>query len=307
MLVVLVEAHLAAQLGLAELVVKLLEAGAKPGDRDNTGRTALFFASGRGNTTAVQALLKAKAAPNDGSLHEAARNMHSEVIEILIKAKHEPNFPSSLHEGRTALQELCYRSNCSNISPELEDIIRTLEKAKADPFDPHNSMNALFLALNNTRPYHITKALLDIQLWRYINHDNNLFTHVDTKHSIKYAYSATMYFKHKLYRGDPSHIPHLMRLLSEKSCQDRFFAQFEPHQLEALQPAGAVGMPKAVLDEDTRRRVDQERRRIRDRDHADKLRREQEEAVHRAEIEDRQHQLRLERQQQTSGCGRAAS
>ncbi|KAJ0336322.1 hypothetical protein COL922a_008086 [Colletotrichum nupharicola] len=81
-----------------------------------------------------------------------------------------------------------------------------------------------------------------------------------------------MYFKHKLYRGDPSHIPHLMRLLSEKSCQDRFFAQFEPHQLEALQPAGAVGMPKAVLDEDTRRRVDQERRRIRYRDHADELR-----------------------------------
>ncbi|KAJ0349730.1 hypothetical protein COL154_013496 [Colletotrichum chrysophilum] len=295
----IVEAH--------QLVVKLLEAGAKPGDRDNTGRTALFFASGRGNTTAVQALLKAKAAPNDGSLHEAARNMHSEVIEGLIKAKHEPNFPSSLHEGRTALQELCYRSNCSNISPELEDTIRTLEKAKADPFASHSSMNALFLALNNTRPYHITKALLDIQLWRYINQDNNLFTYVDTKTSIKYAYSATMYFKHKLYRGDPSHIPHLMRLLSEKSCQDRFFAQFEPHQLEALQPAGAVGMPKAVLDEDARRRVDQERRRIRDRDHADRLRREQEEAVHRAEIEGRQHQLRLERQQQTSMLQAAAA
>ncbi|KAI8290851.1 hypothetical protein K4K56_006907 [Colletotrichum sp. SAR 10_98] len=294
-------------LGLAGLVVKLLEAGAKPGDRDSTGRTALFFASGRGNTTAVQALLKAKAAPNDGSLHEAARNMHSEVIEVLIKAKHEPNFPSSLHEGRTALEELCYRSNCNNISPELEDTIRTLEKAKADPFTPHNSMNALFLALNNTRPYHITKALLDIQLWRYINHDNNLFTHVDTKSSIKYAYSATMYFKHKLYPGDPSHMPHLMRLLAEKSCQDRFFAQFEPHQLEALQPAGAVGMSKAVLDEDARRRVDQERRRIRDRDHADKLRREQEEAVHRAEIEGRQHQLRLERQQQTSMLQAAAA
>ncbi|KAJ0360385.1 hypothetical protein COL26b_014103 [Colletotrichum chrysophilum] len=303
----LIQLGFAAQLGLAELVVKLLEAGAKPGDRDNTGRTALFFASGRGNTTAVQALLKAKAAPNDGSLHEAARNMHSEVIEGLIKAKHEPNFPSSLHEGRTALQELCYRSNCSNISPELEDTIRTLEKAKADPFASHSSMNALFLALNNTRPYHITKALLDIQLWRYINQDNNLFTYVDTKTSIKYAYSATMYFKHKLYRGDPSHIPHLMRLLSEKSCQDRFFAQFEPHQLEALQPAGAVGMPKAVLDEDARRRVDQERRRIRDRDHADRLRREQEEAVHRAEIEGRQHQLRLERQQQTSMLQAAAA
>ncbi|KAI8221623.1 Ankyrin-2 [Colletotrichum sp. SAR 10_77] len=303
----IVEAHLAAQLGLAELVVKLLEAGAKPGDRDNTGRTALFFASGRGNTTAVQALLKAKAAPNDGSLHEAARNMHSEVIEILIKAKHEPNFPSSLHEGRTALQELCYRSNCSNISPELEDTIRTLEKGKADPFAPHKGMNALFLALENTRPYHITKALLDIQLWRYINHDNNLFTHVDAKSSIKYAYSATMYFKHKLYRGDPSYIPHLMRLLTEKSCEDRFFARFEPHQLEALQPAGAVGMPKAVLDEDARRRVDQERRRIRDRDHADKLRREQEEAAHRAEIEGRQHQLRLERQQQTSMFQAAAA
>ncbi|KAI8187034.1 Ankyrin-2 [Colletotrichum sp. SAR 10_70] len=300
----IVEAHLAAQLGLAELVVKLLEAGAKPGDRDNTGRTALFFASGRGNTTAVQALLKAKAAPNDGSLHEAARNMHSEVIEILIKAKHEPNFPSSVHEGRTALQELCYRSNCSNISPELEDTIRTLEKGKADPFAPHKGMNALFLALENTRPYHITKALLDIQLWRYINHDNNLFTHVDAKSSIKYAYSATMYFKHKLYRGDPSYIPHLMRLLTEKSCEDRFFARFEPHQLEALQPAGAVGMPKAVLDEDARRRVDQERRRIRDRDHADKLRREQEEAAHRAEIEGRQHQLRLERQQQTTASYR---
>ncbi|EQB54957.1 hypothetical protein CGLO_05154 [Colletotrichum gloeosporioides Cg-14] len=323
MLVALVEAHrdvvnfrsnsgvtpliVAAQLGLAELLVKLLQAGAKPGDRDNTGRTALFFASGRGNTTAAQALLKAKAAPNDGSLHEAARNMHSEVIEVLIKAKHEPNFPSSLHEGRTALQELCYRSNCSNISPELEDTIRTLEKGKADPFAPHKSMNALFLALENTRPYHITKALLDIQMWRYINHDNNLFTHVDTKSSIKYAYSATMYFKHKLYRGDPSHIPHLMRLLIEKSCQDRFFALFEPHQLEALQPAGAVGMPKAVLDEDARRRVDQERRRIRDRDHADKLRREQEEAAHRTEIEGRQHQLRLERQHQTSMFQAAAA
>ncbi|KAK2769900.1 ankyrin repeat containing protein [Colletotrichum kahawae] len=323
MLVALVEAHrdvvnfrsksgvapliVAAQLGLAELIVKLLEAGAKPSDRDNTGRTALFFASGKGNMAAVQGLLKARAAPNDGSLHEAARNMHSEVIEVLIKAKHEPNFPSSLHEGRTALQELSYRSNCSNISPELEDTIRTLEKGKADPFAPYKGMNALFLALENTRPYHITKALLDIQLWRYINHDNNLFTYVDPKSSIKYAYSATMYFKHNHYRGDPSHVPHLMRLLTEKSCQDRFFAQFEPHQLEALQPAGAVGMPKAISDEDARRRVDQERRRIRDRDHADKLRHEQEEAAHRADIEGRQHQLRLERQQQTSMLQAAAA
>ncbi|KAJ3959424.1 hypothetical protein N0V92_003975 [Colletotrichum tropicale] len=315
------------------LIETLLRVG-RGADVNDQGGKALQIAARRGNIT----LLKKLSLNNAGrlALTNAFQTLITSkmdqrtalgILDVLISACQRSrtrfDVEALLPDGRFPLQaciathskaeelarrliQLGCKANVSIVEAH-QDTIRTLEKAKADPFDPHYSMNALFLALNNTRPYHITKALLDIQLWRYINHDNNLFTHVDTKHSIKYAYSATMYFKHKLYRGDPSHIPHLMRLLSEKSCQDRFFAQFEPHQLEALQPAGAVGMPKAVLDEDTRRRVDQERRRIRDRDHADKLRREQEEAVHRAEIEGRQHQLRLERQQQTSMLQAAAA
>ncbi|OBR04765.1 Ankyrin repeat containing protein [Colletotrichum higginsianum IMI 349063] len=294
----------AAHLGSNELVGKLLGAGARPNERDNAGRTALFFASAAGHMAALQALVKAGAAQNDGSLHEAARNTHSEAVAALIKAKHEANFPSSLHEGRTALQELCYRCSCGTIYPELEDTIRALERGKADPFAVHAERNALFLALENARPYHITKAFLDVQMWRHVNDERNVFFCADpaaaAPSTAGYVCSATLYLRHGLYRGDPQHVPRLLALLAEKACQDRFFARFGPHQLEALQPPEAVGVPPALADEDARRRAAQERRRARDRDHADRLRQEQEGAAVKAEIEGRQHRLRLERQQQTS-------
>lgn len=68
------------------------------------------MATSMGGEVAVQimtSLLAAEPARDDGSLHNAARDLNYAAVKILVQSGHDADFPSPLHEGRSALGEIC--------------------------------------------------------------------------------------------------------------------------------------------------------------------------------------------------------
>ena len=253
---------LAAQHGRDDAVNMLLTAKADSYRRDRFDRSALFYASRIGALDSIHALLKAKFKVNDGSLHEAARNLHAEAVALLVKYKHDVNFPSSGHDGRTPIQEMAYNCDGTRNVVDIEVTIDALEKGKVDFLGKwQGRKNALFLALDNPQPYTVTQALLE-KMWSVLNHEDNVFEAADPHTQVRYFMSPTIYLaKHNRHE--------LLRLLQMKQCQDRFYAE-----LGAAQPAGAVGLPDAIAKEDKRRREEEEKRRARQREHDEKMRQE---------------------------------
>lgn len=125
--------------------------------------SALFYASSTSVTPVVQALTP-HALPNDGSLHEAARCLQLDIASILVAQGHSPNYPSSLHEGRSALGELCLHAEVVNNAQrtKLRRLIRLFLDHGANPkFKARNERSVVLLALDN--PYSalaVTEALL---------------------------------------------------------------------------------------------------------------------------------------------------
>ncbi|KAI0383583.1 hypothetical protein F5Y04DRAFT_250543 [Hypomontagnella monticulosa] len=233
---------LAARNSRADIVKALIKANADTYVRDCYGRSALFYASRGGDLTTVHELLKAKFKPNDGSLHEAARNLYSDIVAALIKAGHDPNFRSSLleHEGRTPLQELAYKCDGVRDITEIEVTIAALERGKADALERWRGKNALFLALDHPEPHTITQAMLDIIMWRNINHHNNIIE-INQKTGVKYCMSPTMYLVKGSSQATLRRNSQLLHLLRLKNCVDRYYAQ-----QGAEQPPDAVGWPDAI-------------------------------------------------------------
>jgi len=96
---------LAAKYSRSDVVQKLIKMGAKTSAQDVFDRSCLFYASRVGDLKSVNAILRAGAPTDDGSLLETAKNLHYEVVTALISGKHSPDFPSTKenHGGRTAL------------------------------------------------------------------------------------------------------------------------------------------------------------------------------------------------------------
>ena len=87
-----------------DLVKSLLLAGAEVDVQDATGRSPLSMASNIGGELGVVMmgnLLAAGASRNDGSLHNAARELNLQAMQVLVEHGHDPDFPSPLHDGRT--------------------------------------------------------------------------------------------------------------------------------------------------------------------------------------------------------------
>jgi ankyrin repeat protein len=99
---------LAAKAQRHDVVGLLRKANANPLHRDYHEETALLFAPRAGDLASVKSLIKAKSNTDDGSLHEASRNLLHDVLAALLKGKHNANCPSHTkrHNGRTAIQEL---------------------------------------------------------------------------------------------------------------------------------------------------------------------------------------------------------
>ncbi|KAH8589027.1 hypothetical protein B0O99DRAFT_524007 [Bisporella sp. PMI_857] len=283
---------LASKYHRGDIVKKLIKANANACIRDYVERTPLFFASHVGNLDAVKALLKVKCRPNDGSLHEAARNLHSDIVAALIKGgQHDANFPSSRseHEGRTPLQEMAYRCDGSKGADDMEATIAALERGKANILEKWCDKNSLFLALDNAKPYTVTKALLHMVMWRVINDDDNVLAEVNPETGVKYFMSPTIYLQRWSRSSDNKSCiqacSKLEQLLRTMHCVDKFYAQ-----LGAVQPANAVGMPENIAKEDKKRRDEAEKRLAREVEHQEKLRREREEAQQKDRIEALKHE-----------------
>jgi hypothetical protein len=231
-------------------VAKLLKNKANASAKDQFERSALFYASRAGDLDSVNALLKAKSPVNDGSIQEAAKGLHSEVVVALVKGKHNPNFPSSKeqHEGRTALQELCLMCDCTKDSTKIEETIQALVVGKANPLEKSQGKNALFLALDNAYPVPVTRALLDCVMWKHMRSEENVYIEVDPETGTKYYFSPTMYVSQGFSQCPESENDQLLELLLDKRGIDRFYAEGG-----AEQPLNAVGMPQAIVDAEEKR------------------------------------------------------
>ncbi|KAH7231064.1 hypothetical protein BKA59DRAFT_518351 [Fusarium tricinctum] len=281
---------LAAKAQRHDVVGLLLKANANPLHRDYHEETALLFASRAGDLVSVKSLIKAKSNTDDGSLHEASRNLHHDVVAALLKGKHNANYPSHTkrHNGRTAIQELASCVQDMSDMLRLEQTIRTLVDSKADlllPHIPSGRKNSLFLALENPQPVSVTKALIKVVMWAQINHPDNVYIqHLQS--GTKWYFSPTMYLVSSCFTGDHRHVEELRTLLYMAQCQDRKFPEYGPAEVHQLLPEDVVGAPQHILDRNAKRLVDKELREKREQDHQTKLRFMHEEALHKGYIQD---------------------
>jgi len=79
--------HLAAKKKKTELVKMLIDAGADLNEKDDTGKTALFYAADTNNKDAVKALLKGGASITVRCNGQVAFDVASGECERLIRAK----------------------------------------------------------------------------------------------------------------------------------------------------------------------------------------------------------------------------
>ncbi|KAI1101845.1 ankyrin [Jackrogersella minutella] len=240
---------LAIQCRRQDIVKSLLLADAEVDVTDATGRSPLSMASAVGGDLAITMmsnLLAAGASRNDGSLHNAARELNLQAMQILVEYRHDPDFPSPLHGGRSALGELClHAADFGEITPRrekaMEKAINFLLASESDITLQSDGKSVLLLAFESTDPLTTTKVLLRADMWRYINKPFNYYT--DGKHT----YSPTMYAQRVLPDSDSK--PQLLKLLRANRGTDVYYANTGP------QPDDAIGMPTSIQLEEQERKA----------------------------------------------------
>ncbi|KAI0379231.1 ankyrin [Hypomontagnella monticulosa] len=269
---------LAIQCRRQDIVKSLLLADAEVDVTDATGRSPLSMASAIGGDLAITMmsnLLAAGASRNDGSLHNAARELNLQAMQVLVEYKHDPDFPSPLHGGRSALGELClHAADSGEITPRrekaMEKAINFLLQSDSDITLQSDGKSVLLLALESADPVTTTKVLLRADMWRYINKPFNQYT--DGKHT----YSPTMYVQHVLPESD--HKSQLLKLLRANRGTDVYYANTGP------QPEDAVGMPMNIQLEEQERKARLERIQKDNEDHVLAIQRNKELAAVQAQI-----------------------
>jgi ankyrin repeat protein len=230
----------------SDVLQKLVPKGAKVTIQDDSGVTPLALASQVGNSTIMEYLLKYGADVDDGSLHDAARELRCDAIRVLIKHGHDPDFPSDRHGGRSALAELCFKAVDNNPNFEdLEEAVRCLIANGADIKQRGLNGKTLFhYTLDSSDPMTILKALLKV-LWKVVNEDCYLYT------DGQYTYSLTKYVEKGLSIGPAVQNQEVIQLLKTKLAQDRIWA----NSMDAAQPEDYCGAPQHIQDEVIRRQA----------------------------------------------------
>ncbi|KAK2786024.1 hypothetical protein FQN52_008020 [Onygenales sp. PD_12] len=228
-----------------DMVLKLIQAGADVSICDKYERTPLLFASQRGQVTTVQHLLNAGATLDDGSIHEAARELYPGIVKMLIDYGHDPNFPSIAHDGRSALAELCfYASGTATALGKMRQTIDALVAGKASLTSQSSGKPLLLHALDNpTSSPTITKAILASGLWRHINDERNIYIQDG------FAFSPTMYITKSLQSSPKDQASELLHILKSNGCRDVFY-KIDP--TTGPQPPDMVNAPAEILEEDRR-------------------------------------------------------
>ena len=254
----------------------LLDAGAKVHAKDSQGRSALYIAARLGNADIVAALLRINPSMNDGSLHEASRNLHVDAMRLLVECGHDPNYRSSKHDGRTAFGEMALKATVPRDITIAEEAVEILCTGGASPLLKTNDKTILFLALDNMDNEAMTRLLLDKHLYRILNTPENMYV------EDIYHYSPTMYVKKGMLQGPRT--AGLIEILEGHGGEDRYYAT-----MEQKQPHDAVGMPEEIQQFERERRARERRIREQEEEHAAALRREFEKAKTVDVIEDLHH------------------
>ncbi|KAI1180767.1 hypothetical protein F4777DRAFT_529249 [Nemania sp. FL0916] len=234
----------------------LLLAGAEVDVTDAHGNSPLSMASAVGGDLAVSMmsnLLAAGASRNDGSLHNAARELNLQAMQVLIEYRHDPDFPSPLHGGRSALAELCLHATDSiqmTTSKEktMERAVEFLLQSGTDITIQSEGKSVLLLALESADPLTTTKVLLRAALWKEVNKPFNQYSNGT------HTFSPTMYAQRVL--PDSDNKEELIKLLRANRCTDVYYANSGP------QPKDSIGVPvhKQREEEERITRVDRLRK-----------------------------------------------
>lgn len=262
----------------------LIQLHADVSSRDYKGLSPLFYASGNGDEESARLLMLAQASIDDGSLHEAAREGHAQLVSLVLAAGHDPAFPSLLHSeagfGRTALEELCFKAMRGGEGDwtwenRIRDTVKVLLPLMPSEIEKPTGKSILHLALDNPRPVDVTKVLMDFpQIWRRINDPVHQYEDVTGL-----VYSPTKYVEH-FHRGSRQDAESLKRILAGKRCQDRYYSR------TGAQPEDAVGIPDAILAEI-------ERKRLLDQEQKEQMERMEKLAAHQREIQRRNHEFEM--------------
>ena len=231
-----------------DIVKRLLLEGADVNPTDYLDRSALSMATNIGGDVAIEimgSLLVADPNPDDGSLHNAARELNLPAVNVLLQAGHDPDFPSTYHDGRSALAELCLRGSDTEMTAERErsmsKVITELVKAGSDVGVKSGGKSLLQLCFESADPLATTRIFLKAGMWKHIN--KPIFQYVgDT-----YTYSPTMYVSKILPPSD--YTDGLLKLLRANRALDVFYAN------EGPQPEGAVGLPEDLKVQERERKA----------------------------------------------------
>ncbi|KAK6536822.1 hypothetical protein TWF281_001033 [Arthrobotrys megalospora] len=272
-----------------DIVFELIKAGASVTTEDQKGQTALFKACQEGQYDIVELLMARNTSRNDGSLHEAAAFCHPDVVRLLIReGHHDPDFPSSRHNGRSALAELALEGDAMTNKERVKETVEALLDNGADLRLRTDNRSPLIFGLDNKNPVEMTRLLLNSGLYKTINSEFNLYR--DEKNVV---YSLTMYVRKGLCQNkSPEVQEELYRLLKAFRGDDRYYID-DP---KMPQPVGYVGIPDYLSRIEEERQVVQ--RKI---DHEKmlqqaRLRMEKEEATERERIRNHEYQAELVRQ-----------
>lgn len=240
---------LAVQARRPDLVKLLLLEGADVDVIDYQGRTPLSMATHIGGDIAVQmmsSLLAAEPARDDGSLHNAARDLNLPAVRVLVQSGHDPDFPSPLHGGRSALGEVCrHGSDAGDMTADRE---RAMQRVMTFLIDSNSDLSLktsgkslLHICFDAADPVVTTRAFLKSGMWKNINKPFNQF--VDAG----YTYSPTMYITKILGFSDVS--DQILTVLRASRANDVFYAN------EGAQPEGAVGLPEDLVVQERARKA----------------------------------------------------
>ncbi|KAL2072220.1 hypothetical protein VTL71DRAFT_11563 [Oculimacula yallundae] len=260
--------HMAIEHGRTSVVQALIAAGADVNEVDESGLSPLSLAAQKQDIIIMQALLAAKPLSNDGSLHEAARTVNAEAIELLLGKGHDPNFPCPRFEGRPPLFELCLKApeyllksqlTTEQKSTAVRKAIECLVNGKAltkDRLPRAGNRSLLMHAIDSSSPSMMVRALLQCGQFKYINDRFNLFMDGE------YTYSLTKYVEKGKSRGDNSQAQSLIILLKDFGAKDRYWKIDGPQPPDMIDPPEDIAIAEQQRsDAEKRKREEEEERR----------------------------------------------
>jgi hypothetical protein len=270
--------HRAIENSRHRIVQCLVDAQADVDLADENDLTPLSLATRRNDVMSIQLLLGASASSNDGSLHDAARMVNADSINLLLTYGHDANFPSIRCDGRPPLFELCFQAptylqpsqgTAQQKEKHIKRAIQALISGGALidgrlPQAGHRSI--LIHALDSASPYMMTKAFLECGQFKHINEDFNLFTDGE------YTFSPTKYVEKGKFRGDKTQSQALIKLLKSFQATDRYWKNSGTQPPDTINPPEyirlaeeerqAIAKRKAREDEERRYRIEEEQRRV---------------------------------------------